>query len=135
MSALDGVTPNLSALTGAQILQTLAAATGFEWQNIESIFDKLDEEINEVKEALVHQPRSEAHIAEELGDLLFVTTVLCRKLGLDAETVLRQANVKFTRRFQKMEQLAREENNGFSTLSIELKRELWQRAKKEVYSE
>jgi len=132
MSALDGVTPSLSALMEAQELQTLAAKTGFEWQNIESIFDKLDEEVNEVKDALAYQPQSAAHIAEELGDLLFVTTVLCRKLGLDAETVLHRANEKFTRRFQKMEQLARDENNNFSELPTELKRKLWQRAKKSI---
>jgi len=132
MSVLDGASPDLSALEQAQKLQSLAAATGFEWQNIKSIFDKLDEEINEVKDALAHHPQSSAHITEELGDLLFVTTVLCRKLGLDAETVLRQANEKFTLRFQKMEQLARDGNEDFSMLSIEQKRQLWQCAKKSI---
>ncbi len=131
-SALDGVALGLPALMRAQKLQSRAAKTGFEWQNVEHVLAKLDEEIGEVKEAIAHQPQDQDHIAEEIGDVLFVTTVLARKLGFDAETLMRAANEKFIRRFKNMEKLSSDENSIFNDLSPESKLSLWQKAKKIV---
>lgn len=101
VSALDGVAATLPALTRAQKLSGRAARVGFDWPKIEDLFDKLDEEVAELKAELPGGDRD--RIAEEMGDLLFVMANLCRKLGLDGETVLRAANAKFTRRFQGVE--------------------------------
>ncbi|GAB0117526.1 nucleoside triphosphate pyrophosphohydrolase [Acidisoma sp. 7E03] len=101
VSALDGVAVTLPALTRAQKLSGRAARVGFDWPKIEDLFDKLDEEVAELKAELPGGDRD--RIADEMGDLLFVMANLCRKLGLDGETVLRAANAKFTRRFQAVE--------------------------------
>jgi len=101
VSALDGVATTLPALTRAQKLSGRAARVGFDWPRIEDLFDKLDEEVAELKAELPAGDKS--RIADEMGDLLFVMANLCRKLGLDGETVLRAANAKFTRRFQAVE--------------------------------
>lgn len=101
VSALDGVAVTLPALTRAQKLSGRAARVGFDWPKIEDLFDKLDEEVAELKAELPGGDHD--RIADEMGDLLFVMANLCRKLGLDGETVLRAANAKFTRRFQGVE--------------------------------
>jgi MazG family protein len=100
-SALDGVAATLPALTRAQKLSARAARVGFDWEKLDDLFAKLDEEIGELKAELPEA--APARLADEMGDLMFVMANLCRKLGLDGESVLRAANAKFTRRFQAME--------------------------------
>lgn len=101
VSALDGVATTLPALTRAQKLSGRAARVGFDWEKLDDLFAKLDEEVAELRAEI---PDGGAErIADEMGDLLFVMANLCRKLGLDGETVLRAANAKFTRRFQAVE--------------------------------
>ncbi|HCM84258.1 MAG TPA: nucleoside triphosphate pyrophosphohydrolase [Rhodospirillaceae bacterium] len=126
-SALDGVAAALPALMRAQKLQSRAAKVGFEWETAADILPKLDEEILEVKEAMTGNDRN--HLAEELGDALFVLVNLIRKSGFDAEELMRAANDKFTRRFHAMERLARQDNQEFNNLDLDAQEKLWQRAK------
>lgn len=128
ISALDGVANALPALLRAEKLQKRAARTGFDWTNPEDIFEKLAEETAEVREAM--QEEDLAHIEEEIGDLLFVTANLARRLNVDPEAALRRANAKFTRRFHAMEALAVDQGTPFETLRIDQQEALWQAAKR-----
>ena len=96
--ALDGVAAGLPALTRALKLQKRAARVGFDWPSTDEVLDKINEEIEELKDA--KQP---SDIAEEFGDLMFVMVNFGRHLGLDSEAALRAANAKFTRRFGAIE--------------------------------
>ena len=88
---------NLPALTRAAKLTARAARVGFDWPDAEAVLAKLDEEVAELRAEL---PGADpVRLADEVGDLLFVLANLARKLGLDPETCLRQANLKFYRRF------------------------------------
>lgn len=122
-SALDGVASALPALLRAAKLQKRAARTGFDWTDPADIFEKLAEETEEVREAMLEQ--DQRHIEEELGDLLFVTANLARRLNVDPEEALRRANAKFTKRFQAMEDLAREDGQAFGSLDIDQQEALW----------
>jgi len=99
---LAGIPPGLPALTRALKLTSRAGRVGFDWPDAASVLEKLDEEINELRAEL--PGADEARLADELGDVLFVTANLARKLGLDPETCLRHANLKFSRRFNAVEQ-------------------------------
>jgi len=127
-SALDGVALSLPALMRAEKLQKRAARTGFDWAEPEPIFDKLDEETQELKEAMASGD-AEA-ILDEMGDLLFVAANLARRLNVDPEIALRQANAKFERRFRAMEALASERGQDFTTLDLDAQEALWQDVKK-----
>lgn len=100
-SRLEGVALSLPALMRAQKLQKRAAKTGFDWPSAAPVWDKIDEEIAEVKEAIDSRDKDE--IENEIGDLLFTVVNLSRKLGVDSEIALRKANAKFTSRFQNIE--------------------------------
>lgn len=128
VSALSGVALALPSLTRAEKLQKRAARTGFDWTNPEDIFDKLNEETGEVREAI--QSGDEAHVEEEIGDLLFVVANLARRLKVDPEIALRKANQKFEARFRAMEVMVAQENRDFSALSLDEQEALWQRVKK-----
>lgn len=123
-SALDGVALALPALMRAQKLQKRAAKTGFDWPSSDGAFEKIVEEARELQLAPPEQQQ------EEAGDLLFSVVNLLRKLGLDSETALRDANAKFTRRFEAMEASAGE---TFSDLSLDEMEALWQAAKQDGY--
>lgn len=127
-SALDGVALSLPALLRAEKLQKRAARTGFDWTEPEHIFAKLDEETAEVKEAIASGD-AEA-IMDEIGDLLFVGANLARRLDVDPEVALRQANAKFERRFRAMEALATERGQDFAALDLDGQEALWQAVKK-----
>ena len=127
-SALDGVARALPALLRAEKLQKRAARTGFDWTETPPIFDKLEEEIAEVKEAMASGD-AEA-IEDEVGDLLFVVANLARRLSVDPEQALRKANAKFERRFRAMEAAAAQEKIDFASLSLDKQEAYWQRVKK-----
>ncbi len=127
-SALDGVALSLPALLRAEKLQKRAARTGFDWTEAEQIFDKLDEETAEVKEAIATGD-AEA-VMDEVGDLLFVVANLARRLNIDPEVALRQANAKFERRFRGMESLAANRGTDFTSLDLEAQENLWKAVKK-----
>ena len=127
-SALDGVALSLPALLRAEKLQKRAARTGFDWTEPEHIFDKLEEETEEVKEAIASGDADA--IMDEIGDLLFVAANLARRLNIDPEVALRHANAKFERRFRAMEAMATENGQDFSELDLEAQENLWQAVKK-----
>jgi len=100
---LDGVALGLPALTRALKLQKRAARVGFDWPSTAEVLDKIIEESRELVEA--RDTLSQTEVAEEFGDLMFVMANLGRHLNLDPEACLRDANAKFTRRFQRIEAL------------------------------
>jgi MazG family protein len=103
---LDDVPVALPALTRAVKLQQKAASVGFDWPSRQQVLDKFKEELNELEaelDAPTATTSSQEAIAEEMGDLLFVMANLARHLKLEPETVLRQANAKFSRRFAGIE--------------------------------
>jgi MazG family protein len=126
-SALDGVARALPALLRAEKLQKRAARTGFDWTETPPIFDKLEEEVAEVKAAIAGGDPAE--IEDEVGDLLFVAANLARRLDIDPEQALRKANAKFERRFRAMEAAAAAEGVDFASLSLDDQEAYWQRVK------
>jgi len=134
LSALDGVANALPALVRAVKLQNRAARVGFDWPDINPVFDKIDEEIQELKEE-IQSESSTAHIEEEYGDLLFVIANLGRHLGLDAEISLKKANNKFTRRFNGVETKLSNRNKSPKTSNLEEMDNLWNEVKSEEIKE
>jgi MazG family protein len=125
VSALDGVAVGLPALMRAEKLAKRASRVGFDWPAPAPVLDKLQEEIAELQEAIAEPVRDAAHVQEELGDILFVVANLCRKLGVDPEVALRNANAKFVKRFHGMEALAAERGIDFGGLSLDEQEALW----------
>jgi MazG family protein len=126
-SALDGIPRTLPALLEALQLTRRAARVGFDWHNVEGIFDKLDEEVAELRKALSEGGAS--RLEDELGDLLFVIVNLARHLKIDPEVALTHANRKFKSRFQDMESAARSEAQRLGDMSQEELEALWEAAK------
>ena len=125
VSALDGVALGLPALMRAEKLTKRAGRVGFDWPDAAPVLDKLHEEIAELQEAISAPQPDQAHVAEELGDMLFVVANLCRKLDVDPEVALRDANAKFVKRFHGMETIARERGLDFASLSLDEQEALW----------
>ncbi len=127
--ALDGVSRSLPALMRAEKLQRRAARTGFDWDDIGPVFDKVVEELAETREAV--DGGEPARITHEIGDLLFACVNLARHAGVDAEQSLRRANARFERRFAAMEARAREQGEDFASLDPDRKESLWEAVKAE----
>ena len=127
-SELDHIPTALPALARAAKLQKRAARVGFDWPEAAQVLDKLEEEISELRHAL-ETPEETDHVAEEAGDLLFACVNLARHLELDAETALRDANAKFTRRFRAIESALAEQGRRPEDATLEEMDELWERAK------
>ena len=123
-SLVDHIPLALPALARSQKLQSRVRKVGFDWPDIEGVYEKVQEEIVELQEA-----RSPEHQAEELGDLLFVVVNLAKWLDIDAESALREANVKFSRRFQALEKLAAERDLDLAQLELDALEALWQEVK------
>jgi nucleoside triphosphate diphosphatase len=102
LSVLDGVAASLPALLECEKIQDRAANFGFDWTAVEPVFDKVQEELDEVKEAWASG--DQAHIEEEIGDLLLVTVNLARHLNINPELALKHSTKKFSKRFQYIEQ-------------------------------
>jgi tetrapyrrole methylase family protein/MazG family protein len=129
-SILEGIPP-MSALLEANKLTTKAARVGFDWSGIEEIFEKLHEEVDELKEALQTEKEGpvDPRVEQEVGDLLFVAVNIARFLKIDPETALRKTNKKFIRRFQHIEHCLREAGRDFSQSDIQELEKFWQEAK------
>ncbi len=117
----------LPALTRAAKLQKRAANVGFEWSDVSGVLDKLEEEIDEVREAL--QSGDKKAIQDELGDVLFVLANFCRYQKVEPESALRSTNQKFEQRFEYIESKLREQNLTPDEASLELMDQLWDEAK------
>lgn len=126
---LDGVAMALPALTRAVKLQKRAARVGFDWPSTAEVLDKIVEEANELVEA--RDTLTEAEQFEEFGDLLFVVANLARHLKIDPEAALRAANAKFTRRFNRIEDVLAESRRRPEDSDLAEMDALWNRAKAE----
>ncbi len=118
-SLLDGVSKKIPALLEAHQLTTKAARVGFDWKQIEDVFDKLVEELQELREEIDRPARNQAAIAEEVGDLLFVAANIARQLGVEPEVALKAANRKFRRRFHHVETRLAEEGKACVEATLE----------------
>lgn len=128
-SILDEVTAHFPALLEGLKLTKKAAKVGFDWENNEQVFEKLDEEIFELKSAI--KDRDADHISEELGDLLFVVVNLARKLDVEPETALKKTNRKFRKRFNFVESELKARGEKPEDASLEEMDRLWNRAKEQ----
>jgi nucleoside triphosphate diphosphatase len=126
-SVLDGIALALPALMRAVKLQKRAARIGFDWPETRPVFDKIAEEIAELRTELDHGA-DRARLEDEVGDLLFAVANLARKLEVDPEAALRRANAKFERRFRRVELLATERATGSDLDALEA---LWQQVKRD----
>ncbi len=128
-SVLDDVPAALPALARAVKLQKRAARVGFDWPDATGVLDKLAEEVEELR-VEAHAENSDG-MAEELGDVLFAWTNFARFQHIDPETALRNANVKFERRFRRIEALLAMENRRPDDADLEELERLWNQAKSE----
>ena len=126
-SILDEVPVHFPALLEGLKLTKRAAKVGFDWQDTDQIFDKLAEELDELKEAMKN--RDEGEIGEEVGDLLFVVVNLARRLGIEPETALKKTNRKFRRRFRFIEDELKTADKRLEDSSLEEMDSLWNAAK------
>ena len=126
LSMLADIPRSLPALSQAAKIQKRCAHVGFDWHNIDDVFAKVEEEVLEVK-AELH--RDETALAEELGDLMFAVVNLCRHAKQDPEAILRQANQKFTKRFQGVETEVNNSDKSFQQHSLDELEAFWQQVK------
>ena len=127
VSVLDNVPKTLPSLSRADKLQRRAARLGFDWDNIAGAWDKVHEEIAELKEASAGEDKQK--IEEELGDLIFSIVNVARKLEIDAEEAHRGAINKFRQRFRYIEDKVREKGKDLHDLTLEEMDKLWDEAK------
>ena len=128
-SALDGVPQGLPALLRANKLQMKAAKVGFDWDDIAPVWDKVAEELAELRQAATSGDPAE--IEDELGDVVFAVVNLGRFLGVETEVALNRANNKFSRRFFQVEALLRQQGRKWQELDLAQMDELWLAVKAE----
>ncbi|MCU1267325.1 MAG: Nucleoside triphosphate pyrophosphohydrolase [Acidobacteria bacterium] len=133
-SLLDGISSKAPALMEAHQLSTKAARVGFDWQHIEDIFAKIQEEVEELRAAVVaheesHTEGDHAHVREEVGDLLFAVTNIARRLKVEPEAAMKLTNRKFRRRFNHIEETLRARGQEFAATTLDELEALWQKAK------
>jgi nucleoside triphosphate diphosphatase len=126
-SVLDGIALALPALLRAVKIQRRAARIGFDWPNARAVFDKIAEEIEELRGELDGDADG-ASLEDEMGDVLFAVANLARKLEINPEAALRRATAKFERRFRRVEALAAETATNTNLDALEA---LWREVKRE----
>ncbi len=131
-SVLEGVPKHLPALLRSQKLQDRASRVGFDFTEISQVFDKIQEEIGELKESIEKNNRE--NIKHEIGDILTAVVELARFVGVDAEEALQEANERFIRRFQYVERRAKEMGKRLEDMSLEEMDELWEEGKRRMES-
>tara|TARA_Y100000768_G_scaffold133287_1_gene99171 strand:- start:6209 stop:6976 length:768 start_codon:yes stop_codon:yes gene_type:complete len=128
-SILDGMPKSLSSLIVAQRYQDKTGAVGFEWENYNQAMDKVDEELNELKEAIKNN--NQENIEEEIGDLLITVVNLSRFFNVSAELALKKANQKFFKRFNYIENIIEKNNQKMEDISLKELLNYWKEAKNE----
>jgi len=129
-SMLNSVSAKLPAVMEAFQMTTKVSRVDFDWPNVEAVLEKLDEEIDELKDAVSKVPVNHREIADEVGDLLFVAVNVARLLGIDPESALKSSNRKFRRRFRYIEdRLSDQGRKPADSDHIEMN-ELWDEAKR-----
>ena len=124
--ALTGVSSQLPALVQAETFQQRVKRVGFDWPDIQGVYEKVSEELGEIKQA-----ETKEEIEDEIGDLLFAAVNLARWHEVDAESALRKANLKFRRRFERLESEVRNQGKDITQLDISDLDRLWNRTKEE----
>lgn len=133
-SLLDGVSSKAPALMEAHQLSTKAARVGFDWKTVDDIFDKLHEEIEELRSAIkehgtTNDEETHTRVREEIGDLLFAATNIARHMHVEPEAALKLTNRKFRQRFKYIEQKLRSKSRAWDETTLDELEELWQEAK------
>ena len=127
---LSGIAPTLPALLRAYHIGVRAASVGFDWMHATDVVAKIEEEVAEIRGAVENADRAnQDQVEEEVGDLLFAIANLARKLGVEAETALRKANDKFTKRFTSMERTLATAGRAMKDMTLEELEAEWQLAK------
>lgn len=129
-SILDGVPKHLPALLKAYRIQQKVSRVGFDWNRIEDVAAKLDEEVGEFKNAVASSEKE--RIMEEAGDILFSITNLLRFMHVNPEEALEKSTAKFIRRFRHIEKRSSETGKNMEDMSLEELETLWQEAKKKA---
>ena len=129
-SVLEGIPRHLPALMRSQKLQDRASQVGFDFSDISQVFEKIEEEIAELKESLEKNDRE--NIKHEIGDILTAVVELARFVGVDAETALQEANDRFVRRFGYIEKRAKEMGKKLEDMSLEEMDRLWEEGKERL---
>ena len=127
-SILDGIPKSFPALLETNKITKKVAKKGFDWKSADDVYTKIEEELNEVKEAATQ--KNPEHLQEELGDLLFAVANLCRKYKVRPEVALQEANQKFRTRFSKMEDQIQKDHKSLDEISFDEWNTLWNQAKK-----
>jgi tetrapyrrole methylase family protein/MazG family protein len=127
-SILDGVPKTLPSLLRAHRLQDRASRVGFDWEKVEDVLPKLEEELSEFRTALKGKKQEE--IEDELGDIFFVLVNISRFVGINPEDALRKTISKFISRFRYIEMAAADKGKSLSDMSLTEMDELWDEAKK-----
>ncbi len=130
-SVLSGVPSSLPAMIKAMRIQEKVSGIGFDWKQKEDVWEKIDEEIEEVKEqaAVKDDPLRQKKLETEFGDLLFAVINAARLYGVDPEIALERSNLKFMRRFTEMENMTKQGNKTLSDLSLKEMDALWEKTK------
>jgi len=136
ISILDGVSTKAPALMEAHQISSKVARVGFDWTDIEEIFAKMHEEVDELRAAITTHAETKteadhAHVREEIGDLLFVITNIARRLSVEPEAALKLSNRKFRQRFNFIERKLQEHQRKFDEVTIGELEQIWQQAKTE----
>ena len=126
-SILEGVPKTLPSLLRAHRLQDRAARVGFDWENIDDVLAKFEEEIHEFRKALTE--KRQTHIADELGDIFFMLVNISRFIDINPEDALRKTISKFIRRFRYIEMKASEQEKPLPEMTLEEMDRLWDEAK------
>lgn len=127
-SVVEGVPRNLPELHKAFRLQEKASKVGFDWDNIDDVWKKVEEELDEVKE--LQTENNIPKLEEEIGDLLFSIVNYTRFLGINPENALRRTNEKFVRRFQYVEEKVKENGRGIAESNLEEMDKFWEESKR-----
>ena len=129
--ALDGLPGNLPSIKMAEKLQKRAARVGFDWSDTENVINKIREELIEVVQEFQADDISKVRLTDEIGDLLFACINLSRKAKVDPETALRVANLKFERRFRRIEELLALQGRTPNDANLSEMENLWMQTKAE----
>jgi len=128
-SILDEVSSGLPPMDRAFKLQKKAAKVGFDWPDIEGVISKINEELDEVREAVAHNEQTAEAVEEELGDLLFSVINLCRFLKVEPSVALRRTNSKFVERFKYVEKKMKESEQEMKKETLDIMDKFWNEAK------
>ncbi len=131
-SVLQGVPNGLPSMIKAYRIQEKAAQVKFEWENTQQVWDKVEEEMQELKEVIATPDYDKLKLEEEFGDLMFSMINLSRFIKVDPENALERTNKKFITRFRYIEEQARAQNKDLNNMTLAEMDALWNEAKKVV---